>query len=140
MNDYQKFIAVSRYARWLPKENRRETWEETVSRYVDFMSLKVKGHLPVQQIKDAITKLEVMPSMRALMTAGLALERDNTAGYNCSYLPVDDPKSFDEAMYILLCGTGVGFSVERQYVNQLPEIPQTIEQVDTVIDLSLIHI
>jgi ribonucleoside-diphosphate reductase alpha chain len=99
------------------------------------MSLKVKGHLPVQQIKDAITNLEVMPSMRALMTAGLALERDNTAGYNCSYLPVDDPKSFDEAMYILLCGTGVGFSVERQYVNQLPEIPQTIEQVDTVIDV-----
>ena len=133
MNDYQKFIAISRYARWLPNENRRETWEETVSRYVDFMSLKVKGHLPVQQIKDAITKLEVMPSMRALMTAGLALERDNTAGYNCSYLPVDDPKSFDEAMYILLCGTGVGFSVERQYVNQLPEIPQAIEQVDTVI-------
>ena len=135
MNDYQKFIAISRYARWLPNENRRETWEETVNRYVDFMSLKVKGHLPVQQIKDAITKLEVMPSMRALMTAGLALERDNTAGYNCSYLPVDDPKSFDEAMYILLCGTGVGFSVERQYVNQLPEIPQTIEQVDTVIDV-----
>ena len=133
MNDYQKFIAISRYARWLPNENRRETWEETVNRYVDFMSLKVKGHLPVQQIKDAITKLEVMPSMRALMTAGLALERDNTAGYNCSYLPVDDPKSFDEAMYILLCGTGVGFSVERQYVNQLPEIPQAIEQVDTVI-------
>tara|TARA_R100000654_G_scaffold8075_2_gene19195 strand:- start:319 stop:2202 length:1884 start_codon:yes stop_codon:yes gene_type:complete len=133
MNDYQKFIAVSRYARWLPNENRRETWEETVNRYVDFMSLKVKGHLPVQQIKDAITKLEVMPSMRALMTAGLALERDNTAGYNCSYLPVDDPKSFDEAMYILLCGTGVGFSVERQYVSQLPEIPQVIEQVDTVI-------
>jgi ribonucleoside-diphosphate reductase alpha chain len=135
MNDYQKFIAISRYARWLPNENRRETWEETVNRYVDFMSLKVKGHLPVQQIKDAITNLEVMPSMRALMTAGLALERDNTAGYNCSYLPVDDPKSFDEAMYILLCGTGVGFSVERQYVNQLPEIPQTIEQVDTVIDV-----
>ena len=99
------------------------------------MSLKVKGYLPVQQIKDAIVNLEVMPSMRALMTAGLALERDNTAGYNCSYLPVDDPKSFDEAMYLLLCGTGVGFSVERQYVSQLPEIPQTIEQVDTVIDV-----
>ena len=133
MNDYQKFIAISRYARWLPNENRRETWEETVSRYVDFISLKVKGHLPVQQIKDAITKLEVMPSMRALMTAGLALERDNTAGYNCSYLPVDDPKSFDEAMYILLCGTGVGFSVERQYVSKLPDIPEILEPVDTVI-------
>ena len=133
MNDYQKFIAVSRYARWLPNENRRETWEETVNRYVDFMSVKVKGHLPIPQLKDAITKLEVMPSMRALMTAGLALERDNTAGYNCSYLPVDDPKSFDEAMYILLCGTGVGFSVERQYVNKLPDIPELLEPVDTVI-------
>ena len=133
MNDYQKFIAVSRYARWLPNENRRETWEETVNRYVDFMSVKVNGHLPISQLKDAITKLEVMPSMRALMTAGLALERDNTAGYNCSYLPVDDPKSFDEAMYILLCGTGVGFSVERQYVNKLPDIPELLEPVDTVI-------
>jgi ribonucleoside-triphosphate reductase len=133
MNDYQKFIAISRYARWLPNENRRETWEETVNRYVDFMSVKVKGHLPISQLKDAITKLEVMPSMRALMTAGLALERDNTAGYNCSYLPVDDPKSFDEAMYILLCGTGVGFSVERQYVNKLPDIPELLEPVDTVI-------
>ena len=135
MEDYQKFIAVSRYARWIEDKGRRETWEETVQRYVEYITEKVKGHLPKQQIIDAITKLEVMPSMRALMTAGPALERDNTAGYNCSYLPVDDPKSFDEAMYILLCGTGVGFSVERQYVNQLPEIPQTIEQVDTVIDV-----
>ena len=84
MNDYQKFIAISRYARWIDEENRRETWEETVDRYVSYMSQKVKGHLPLVQIKDAITKLEVMPSMRALMTAGSALERDNTAGYNCS--------------------------------------------------------
>jgi len=133
MNDYQKFIAVSRYARWLDDAGRRETWEETVDRYVSYMSQKVKGHLPLVQIKDAITKLEVMPSMRALMTAGPALERDNTAGYNCSYLPVDDPKSFDEAMYILLCGTGVGFSVERQYVNKLPDVPEEFEKVDTVI-------
>ena len=133
MNDYQKFIAVSRYARWMDEENRRETWEETVQRYVDYITEKVKGHLPKPQIIDAITKLEVMPSMRALMTAGSALERDNTAGYNCSYLPVDDPKAFDEAMYILLCGTGVGFSVERQYVGQLPEIPQRLDHVDTVI-------
>ena len=135
MNDYQKFIAISRYARWLPNEHRRETWEETVNRYVDFMSLQVKGHLPIAQLKEAITKLEVMPSMRALMTAGLALDRDNTAGYNCSYLPVDDPKSFDEAMYILLCGTGVGFSVERQYISKLPDIPETIEDCDTVIQV-----
>ena len=131
--DYQNFIAVSRYARWMEEEGRRETWKETVQRYVDFMSEKVKGHLPKKQIFDAIHNLEVMPSMRALMTAGPALERDNTAGYNCSYMPVDDPKSFDEAMYILLCGTGVGFSVERQYVNQLPEIPKNLEDVDTII-------
>ena len=135
MNDYQKFIAISRYARWMDEKNRRETWEETVDRYVSYMSQKVKGHLPIVQIKDAITKLEVMPSMRALMTAGPALERDNTAGYNCSYLPVDDPKAFDEAMYILLCGTGVGFSVERQYVLQLPEIPQKLDHVDTCIQV-----
>ena len=131
--DYQNFIAVSRYARWMEEEGRRETWKETVHRYVDYMSEKVRGQLPVKEIFDAIHNLEVMPSMRALMTAGPALERDNTAGYNCSYMPVDDPKSFDEAMYILLCGTGVGFSVERQYVNQLPEIPNKLEDVDTVI-------
>ena len=135
MNDYQKFIAISRYARWIDEENRRETWEETVDRYVSYISQKVKGHLPIVQVKDAITNLEVMPSMRALMTAGPALERDNTAGYNCSYLPVDDPKAFDEAMYILLCGTGVGFSVERQYVLQLPEIPQSLDHVDTCIQV-----
>ena len=135
MEDYQKFIAVSRYARWIDEKGRRETWEETVDRYVSYMSQKVKGHLPLVQIKDAITKLEVMPSMRALMTAGSALERDNTAGYNCSSLPVDDPKSFDEAMYILLCGTGVGFSVERQYVSQLPEIPKNLDHVDTCIQV-----
>jgi len=133
MEDYQKFIAISRYARWIDEENRRETWKETVHRYVDYMTEKVKGHLPKKQIFDAIHNLEVMPSMRALMTAGSALERDNTAGYNCSYLPVDDPKSFDEAMYILLCGTGVGFSVERHYVSKLPDIPEGLEQVDTVI-------
>jgi len=135
MNDYQKFIAISRYARWIDEENRRETWDETVQRYVDYITEKVKGHLPKQQIFEAIKNLEVMPSMRALMTAGPALERDNTAGYNCSYLPVDDPKAFDEAMYILLCGTGVGFSVERQYVLQLPEIPQKLDHVDTCIQV-----
>ena len=135
MNDYQKFIAISRYARWMDDAGRRETWDETVTRYVDYITEKVKGQLPKTEMFDAIHNLEVMPSMRALMTAGSALERDNTAGYNCSYLPIDDPKAFDEAMYILLCGTGVGFSVERQYVNQLPEIPQSIEDVDTVIDV-----
>ena len=133
--DYQNFIAVSRYARWLDEENRRETWDETVQRYVDYMAEKVKGCLPKGDIYNAIYNLEVMPSMRALMTAGPALERDNTAGYNCSYLPVDDPKAFEEAMYILLCGTGVGFSVERQYISRLPDIPEDMEECDTVIEV-----
>ena len=133
--DYQNFIAVSRYARWLDEENRRETWDETVQRYVDYMAEKVKGSLPKGDIYNAIYNLEVMPSMRALMTAGPALERDNTAGYNCSYLPVDDPKAFDEAMYILLCGTGVGFSGERQYISRLPDIPEDMEECDTVIEV-----
>ena len=133
--DYQNFIAVSRYARWLDEENRRETWDETVQRYVDYMAEKVKGSLPKGDIYNAIYNLEVMPSMRALRTAGPALERDNTAGYNCSYLPVDDPKAFDEAMYILLCGTGVGFSVERQYISRLPDIPEDMEECDTVIEV-----
>jgi len=132
--DYQNFIATSRYARWLDDEGRRESWSETVSRYVDYMHDKVKfSKEDKADIEQAILGLEVMPSMRALMSAGTALERDNTAGYNCSYLPVDDPKSFDEAMYILLCGTGVGFSVERQYIDKLPEIPEKMFKSDTTI-------
>jgi ribonucleoside-triphosphate reductase len=131
--DYQAFIHTSRYARWLEKENRRESWLETVERYMDnVVRPKIGDDTYVNQIRDAILNLEVMPSMRAMMTAGPALERDNTAGYNCSYLPVDDPKSFDEAMFILLCGTGVGFSVERQYISKLPEVP-TLFQSDTTI-------
>ena len=132
--DYQNFIATSRYARWLDEEQKRETWSETVSRYVDYISNRAGlDYDTPEELWDAIHKLDVMPSMRALMTAGAALDRDNTAGYNCSYLPVDDPKSFDEAMYILLCGTGVGFSVERQYVNKLPDIPNELEECDTTI-------
>jgi ribonucleoside-diphosphate reductase alpha chain len=124
--DYQSFIHTSRYARWLDEENRRENWAETVERYVTNL---VEGKVDQQttsDIQQAILGLDVMPSMRAVMTAGPALERDNTAGYNCSYLPVDDPKSFDEAMFILLCGTGVGFSVERQYISKLPEVPENL--------------
>ena len=125
--DYQNFIATSRYARWLEEEGRRETWTETVTRYVDYMADKTGlDKKTTDEIWNAIYTLDVMPSMRALMTAGPALDRDNTAGYNCSYLPVNDPKSFDEAMYILLCGTGVGFSVERQYIDKLPEIPERL--------------
>ncbi len=132
--DYQNFIATSRYARWLDDEGRRETWSETVTRYVDYMSEKVGiDDNTSNEIWAAIHNLDVMPSMRALMTAGPALDRDNTAGYNCSYLPVDDIKSFDEAMYILLCGTGVGFSVERQYVDKLPEVPDVLVDSQTTI-------
>jgi len=127
---YQQFIHKSRYARWLDDENRREEWHETVGRYVNFMSshlLKKHSYTIPDNVKEelheAILHSEVMPSMRAMMTAGKALDRDNTAGYNCSYLPVDDPKAFDEAMYILMCGTGVGFSVERDCINKLPEVP-----------------
>ena len=142
--DYQNFIATSRYARWLDDEQRRETWEETVNRYVNYITHKEETMDTLRkstsmwssmkaELCNAITRLDVMPSMRALMTAGPALERDNTAGYNCSYLPVDDPKSFDEAMYILLCGTGVGFSVERQYISKLPEVPEHLYNSDTCI-------
>lgn len=124
MDNYSQFIAVSRYARWLPEQNRRETWVETVQRYIDHVvKPKAISQELVRELQEAITNLEVMPSMRALMTAGPALERDNTCAYNCSYLPVDHPYAFDEAMFILLCGTGVGFSVERQYVTQLPMVP-----------------
>jgi len=134
LNDYQKFIHISRYARWIETENRRETWEETVRRYVD--NVVAKGGLDSKtliEIEKAITGLEVLPSMRALMTAGTALDRCNVAGYNCSYLPVDSPRAFDEAMYILMCGTGVGFSVEEKYVRQLPVINEHFESTETVI-------
>jgi ribonucleoside-diphosphate reductase alpha chain len=123
--------------------DRREHWEETVNRYTTFIykhlqekhDYKMSDEL-YRDIRDAIVGLEVMPSMRAIMTAGKALERDNTAGYNCSYLPIDDPKAFDEAMYILLCGTGVGFSVEHKYVNQLPEVPDQLFESETVISVA----
>ena len=125
--DYQAFIHTSRYARWLEEEGRRESWQETVSRYMNNVVVPHVGSTTAREIENAILSLEVMPSMRAMMTAGPALDRDNTAGYNCSYLPVDDPKSFDEAMFILLCGTGVGFSVERQFISKLPDVPELFE-------------
>ena len=120
--DYQSFIHVSRYARWIEEENRRETWEETVNRYFNYLEKHTKENnnfsLSVEkrkELQDAVLNLEIMPSMRALMTAGVALERCHVAAYNCSYLPVDSVRSFDECLYILMCGTGVGFSVERKY-------------------------
>lgn len=133
MTDYMRFIALSRYARWLPEEGRRETFSETVARYMSNVVYPLLNSSEDAKIEEAILDLEVMPSMRAMMTAGPAADRDNTCMYNCSYLPVDDPKSFDEAMFILLCGTGVGFSVERQYISKLPEVPDTLYNSDTVI-------
>lgn len=133
MNDFQKFIHISRYARWRDDEKRRETWEETVTRFCDFFRDKYSDHFPYDLVKSAIVNMEVMPSMRALMTAGEALDRDNVAGYNCSFVAVDDPRVFDEIMYILMCGTGVGFSVERKATEQLPLIPEELYDTDTTI-------
>jgi ribonucleoside-triphosphate reductase len=131
--DYQTFIATSRYARWLEDEGRRETWGETVGRYMTNIVSPWLTPTIEKEICDAILSLEVMPSMRSLMTAGKSSARDNTCMYNCSYLPVDDPKSFDEAMFILLCGTGVGFSVERQFITKLPEVPSLFDSDTTVV-------
>jgi len=132
---YQDFIHKSRYARYLETEQRREHWQETVDRYLNFV-VDQRPNIPSQllpKIREAIVNKDVMPSMRAMMTAGEALARDNTCGYNCSYVVVDDPKSFDEAMFILMCGTGVGFSVERQYINSLPEIPEQLFDSTTTV-------
>ncbi len=130
--DYQAFIHTSRYAKYFDGKG-RESWSETVDRYVSNVVRPVVDTETANEIEQGILSLEVMPSMRAMMTAGIALDRDNTAGYNCSYLPVDDPKSFDEAMFILLCGTGVGFSVERQFISKLPEIPKLFESDTTIV-------
>jgi len=139
-NDYQNFIALSRYARWLPEKNRRETWKETVARYFDFMAEHLEENTDYKldtktrrKLEHAVLNLDIMPSMRALMTAGPALAKNHIAGYNCAYLSVDHPKAFDECLYILMHGTGVGFSVERQHINKLPEIPEELIDVDDVI-------
>ena len=132
---YQDYIAASRYARYRDDLGRRETWEETVDRYIEFFQGKfpeTRG-IPWKELREAILNLEVMPSMRCMMTAGKALDRDNVAGYNCAYVAVDNTRVFDEIMYVLLCGTGVGFSVERQYINKLPEIAEEFSDVDTEI-------
>ena len=139
-NPYENFIALSRYAKWVEAEGRRETWGETVDRYFNFMTnhLKVNhNYIPneklVAELKEFVFERNVMPSMRSVMTSGAALERDNVAGYNCAFLPVDSPRSFDETMYVLMCGTGVGFSVEYKYINKLPPVPEKLEKSDTVI-------
>jgi ribonucleoside-triphosphate reductase len=136
MNDYQQFIHRSRYARYLEDKGRRETWEETVERYIDnvvFNKLTREDAQTICDLRKAITNMEVMPSMRGLMTAGKALERDNVALFNCSYIPCDHPRAFDEAMYILMCGTGVGFTVERQDISKLPVVSDEMHDTDTTI-------
>ena len=137
---YRNFIHISRYARWVESENRRETWEETVDRYCNFMRDHLvlnHGYSPnakvFNEVREAILHHQIMPSMRALMTAGPALERDHIAAYNCSFIAVDSPRAFDEAMYILMNGTGVGFSVEQKYINQLPVISESFFQTGTTI-------
>ena len=131
---YSQFIHISRYARYNDELGRRESWEETVSRYITFFKARNEGKkIPWEDLRKAILDLEVMPSMRALMTAGEALDKDNVAGYNCSYVPIDNPKAFDEIMYILMCGTGVGYSVESRYTNKLPEVPDELHPSDTTI-------
>lgn len=138
MDQYQQYVALSRYAKHKSEEQRRETLQETVLRYVGEVvdpkvGLDVLGHDGLSKdLYKAILNMDVLPSMRMMMTAGEALERDNVAGYNCAYLPVDHPRAFDEALYILMCGTGVGFSVERQYVSKLPEVPE-LNDVDACI-------
>ena len=136
---YQQYIHLSRYSRWDKNEERRESYEETVSRYFDFFEEHTGQDIVTPELRryleDKVLGLGVMPSMRCLMTAGPALKRENVAGYNCSYLPVDHPRAFDECLYILMNGTGVGFSVERDYINKLPAVSETLEYSDSVINV-----
>lgn len=135
MSPYQEFVHRSRYARWLEEKGRRETWEETVHRYITFFEKRIpKGDKEVvKELEEGILDMQVMPSMRAMMTAGPALEKDNVAGYNCSYIAVDNPRAFDEVIYLSMCGVGCGFSVERQYVNQMPVVAEKFYPTNTVI-------
>ena len=142
---YSQYIHLSRYSRWREDLGRRETWEETVERYIDFMrnyvdtfegSKITKDNRIWKKLKNAILQLEVMPSMRALMTAGPALEADHTCAYNCAFIAMDHPTKFSELMHVLLCGTGVGYSVERQYIAELPVIAEEFHSTDTVIKVS----
>jgi ribonucleoside-diphosphate reductase alpha chain len=139
----QEYIHKSKYARWIEEVSRRETWEETVGRYIANVVVPAmpefrgeKDWTLINEIQDAILNLEVMPSMRAMMTAGPALERDHMAGYNCAFVAVDSPRAFDEALYILTCGTGLGFSCEGRYINKLPEVAEEFHDTDTTIVVS----
>ena len=137
---YQQFIHKSRYARWLPEEKRREEWHETVGRYFNFFEKHLEKNCKYkldkktkEYLENKVLNLNVMPSMRALMTAGPALEKENIAGYNCSYIPVDHPKAFDEILYVLMCGTGVGFSVEKKYTEHLPSVADDFHDTESVV-------
>ena len=135
--EYSQFIALSRYAKWLSKEVRRETFAETVRRYLDFFFERGQiDNAQYTRLFEAIYNLNNMPSMRCMMTAGPALDRDNVAGFNCSYLIMNRVRAFDELMYILLCGTGVGFSCERGEVKELPEVSEEFHETDSVIVVS----
>ena len=137
MGLYEQFIASSRYARWIPHLNRRETWGETVSRLTDYwLDKEYITTEEAEELYEAIFEGHVMPSMRTLMTAGKALDRDNVAGFNCSYVALDHPLAFSELMYILLCGTGVGFSVEGKYVKKLPEVAEEFTQSNVIIQVA----
>ena len=132
-SDYQTFIALSRYARWMPEHNRRETWEETVCRLFDYYD-KTLGHkYPRARLEKAVLNLEIMPSMRSLMAAGKALDQNHIAAYNCAYIAVDHPRVFDETVLVLMNGTGVGFSVERQHISKLPRVPDVLENDPSII-------
>jgi len=133
---YSEFIQLSRYSRWLEKEGRRETWEEVVTRLIDFWKGRFPDVVDYSMLYDYVYNLKVLPSMRTLMTAGAALDRDEMAGFNCSYLAINRPRAFDEAMYVLMCGTGLGFSCERQEVNKLPTIAEEMHKSDTTIIVS----
>jgi len=137
MDQYQQYIHKSRYARYMDDEQRREEWGETINRYVSFFTERNQiDDIMAEELYNAIFEQKVMPSMRCMMTAGAALKRDNVAAFNCSYLPIDSPRSFDELMYILMCGTGVGFSVERDYVNQLPVVADSFHDTKTTVVVS----
>jgi len=131
---YQDVIAMSRYSRYIPEKKRRETWDETVDRLVNYLESKAPElKKDLKEVREAVLNLEVMPSMRLLMTAGEAVERDNIAAYNCSYLAINNKRAFSEALYILMNGTGVGFSCERQEINKLPAVPTEMSEVKDII-------
>ena len=141
--EYQQFIHLSRYSRWDYDKGRRETWEETIDRYFNFFKEHLHDNykyefkdVDIKKLREAVLQLKIMPSMRCLMTAGTALKKENVAGYNCSYVHVDSIRSFDEILYVLMNGTGVGFSVEKRYTDKLPVVPEELHETETTINVA----